>query len=532
MKLFQALVLALLLSYSVLAVEAKEVGASEISLHLQWIITGDVDGLKTFKTFGFPNTSFQSTSIESNTPYTVEKDSFGNDVLVFTWTSAGEKDIDLRVVADVNYDALRQKVSLQEADQYAELTDLIVVDNSIATQEKLLSQGAQSNFEKLARFTDWVHNAITYDDSFWQKQPTTQDIFRSRRGVCNQYAHLDMALLRSANIPARFVAGWVYSGTAWGPHAWLEAYVNGEWVPADATYGEAGALDGTHVVFAYGMDQSDIKEQLTRGMSMRKIQSLEFVSFVKPRKYFDVSLKTPLSVGSSASEKLVVSLSNNEPREIALPVILIVPTQPPELAITLAEPNQRLVYLPPRGVVKVEWNALFPKLEDNFVYNFSVQARVWGEKKESSVAGESNVQTLQKQALVLLKLESIQSDSDSKLAVTLTNAGNQPAAANVSVTLGSEIQDQEISLSQGEEKTLLFSFSKNNPEKSGVLKVSSASGEILQPFELGEAITPKPSSGVVETLSDNLTVIIAAVVVLLALLAYAMLKSRTPPSAT
>lgn len=531
MKPLPALVLALLLSYSVFAVEAKEVGSSEISLHLQWVITGDVAGPKTFKTFGFPNTTFQTTNLESNMPYSVEKDEFGNDVLVFNWDSNGDRTIDLRVLADVNYDSSRQQASLQEANRYAELTDLIVVDNSIATQEKLLSQDAQSNFEKLVRFTDWVHNAITYDDSFWQKQPTSQEVFRTRRGVCNQYSHLDMALLRSANIPARFVAGWVYSGKDWGPHAWLEAYINGEWVPADATYGEAGELDGTHVVFAYGMDQNDIKEQLTRGLSMHKIQSLEFVSFDKPRKYFDVSLKAPLSVGSSASEKITVSLVNNDRREVALPVILIVPTQPPELAVKLAEPNQKLVYLPSRGSAKIEWNALFPTLEDNFVYNFSVQAHVWGEEKDAAIAGESKVDVPQKQVVVLTKLESVQSDSDPRLSVTLTNAGNQPAAANVSVTLGTEAREQDISLSAGEEKTLSFSFSKSNSQKNGVLRVVTASGEIIQPFELGEALVPKHSSGVVETLNSNITAIIAAVIILLALLAYALLKNRSQPAA-
>ena len=68
------------------------------------------------------------------------------------------------------------------------------------------------------------------------------------RGVCQDFAHLGIAVLRAAGIPARYASGYLYPDELGGvigethqgeSHAWLEAWV-GDWHPLDPTSGSAG----------------------------------------------------------------------------------------------------------------------------------------------------------------------------------------------------------------------------------------------------------------------------------------------------
>ncbi|MCA9052400.1 MAG: transglutaminase family protein [Planctomycetaceae bacterium] len=71
---------------------------------------------------------------------------------------------------------------------------------------------------------------------------TASEVVRSREGDCTEHAVLLTALLRARKIPARTVVGLVYWGeySAFAGHAWAEAWLNGRWVPLDATQAQGG----------------------------------------------------------------------------------------------------------------------------------------------------------------------------------------------------------------------------------------------------------------------------------------------------
>ena len=485
----------LLLPTLALAVDSKDVGSANIAMDLRWNIAGEVPGTKMLKTFGYPNNTFQTVSLSSNSSYRVEKDQFGNGLLVFEWTESGPRTIQLNVSAQVDFDTHWAKAEADDAEKFASNTKLVSVDDSIATQASLLSQGASSDFEKLTRFTEWVYNVLEYDDSFWLRQPTSPEIFVERKGVCNQYSHLDMALLRAQGIPSRFVAGWVYSGKEWGPHAWTEALIDGKWIPADATYNEVDTLDGSHVVFAYGFDQADIKEELTRGLNMNKTQEIDFVFFEKPRAFFKLSATAPSQVGSNASEKLTVRLANGDSKPHAVPLSLFVPSEPKELEIKIVgSPASKLVFLPAKGERQVSWDLLFPTLEESFIYNFTLQVSSFGLKEKIFVKGEAGVQEQIKKRVLLESIESVQGLSETTVTVAIANAGNAPAQAQVSLTLGNVTRTQPVSLASGESKRVEFVFSRPLSGKQGLLTINSSSAISTHPFEIVEApeLLPPP----------------------------------------
>ncbi len=477
------------------AVDSKDVGSANIGMDLRWNIEGEAPGKKVLKTFSYPNTTSQAVSLYSNTSYSVEKDAFGNDILVFEWTENEPRTIQLNVNAQVNFDTNWENAGKGDAEKFSSNTKLVSVDDSIATQASLLSQGASSDFEKLVRFTEWVYNSMAYDDSFWLRQPSSPEIFVERKGVCNQYSHLDMALLRAQGIPSRFVAGWVYSGKAWGPHAWTEVLIGGKWVPADATYNEVDTLDGSHVIFAYGYDQADIKEELTRGLTMSKQQEIDFASFEKPRKFFKLSATAPESVGSNASEKITVRLENGDTKPHAVPLSLFVPSDPKELEIKIVgSPSSKLVFLPPKGERVVSWDLLFPRLKENFIYNFTLQVSSFGVKEKVSVKGEPGVTEQIKRLVLLESIESVQALSQTTVTATIANAGNAPAQAQVTMTLGNVTQSKSVSLAQGESKPVEFVFARPLSGKKGVLTINASSAVSVNQFEIVEApeLLPPP----------------------------------------
>ena len=64
---------------------------------------------------------------------------------------------------------------------------------------------------------------------------TAADVFRSRQGVCRDFAHLGISFCRALNIPCRYVFGYISEVGVAAPvepmdfAAWFEAYLDGGW---------------------------------------------------------------------------------------------------------------------------------------------------------------------------------------------------------------------------------------------------------------------------------------------------------------
>jgi transglutaminase-like putative cysteine protease len=89
--------------------------------------------------------------------------------------------------------------------------------------------------------------------------PVTQ-VFQSRRGVCQDFAHFTIACLRSLGLAARYVSGYLRSGDLVGgeaSHAWVSVFCPGlGWLDLDPTNDQL--VNGNHVTLACGRDYSDV----------------------------------------------------------------------------------------------------------------------------------------------------------------------------------------------------------------------------------------------------------------------------------
>ncbi len=75
---------------------------------------------------------------------------------------------------------------------------------------------------------------------FSQAFDTAADVMRSGEGDCTEHAVLLAALARARGIPARVAIGLVYSKQSFLYHMWTELYVEGQWIPMDATLAQGG----------------------------------------------------------------------------------------------------------------------------------------------------------------------------------------------------------------------------------------------------------------------------------------------------
>ena len=99
-------------------------------------------------------------------------------------------------------------------------------------------QGKTSDMEKAQAICRWVRASLTYDTDGYSPFPI--DTFRSRRGVCLNYAVLASTLIRLAGIPSVVVDGYrgdlktvSASNLRYAGHAWLYAHIGDEWVMFD-----------------------------------------------------------------------------------------------------------------------------------------------------------------------------------------------------------------------------------------------------------------------------------------------------------
>jgi transglutaminase-like putative cysteine protease len=109
----------------------------------------------------------------------------------------------------------------------------------------------------------WVHDALDYAPGSTAVETSAVEAWRARRGVCQDFSHLAVTLLRTLAIPARYVSGYLHHNEVASPgdhtvgesHAWFEAWIGGWWA-IDPT-NEVTVGPG-HVMVAHGRDYSDV----------------------------------------------------------------------------------------------------------------------------------------------------------------------------------------------------------------------------------------------------------------------------------
>ncbi|MGN0281817.1 MAG: transglutaminase domain-containing protein [Prevotella sp.] len=117
----------------------------------------------------------------------------------------------------------------------------------------MLFSEKMSTTDKAMAICHYVYGLMTYMPLSTTIDTPVSEVFRLRRGVCQDYAHLMIALCRLSSIPARYVCGFVV-GTG-ETHAWVEVHDGYSWIGFDPTFDLRIAYG--YVKLAHGRDASD-----------------------------------------------------------------------------------------------------------------------------------------------------------------------------------------------------------------------------------------------------------------------------------
>jgi transglutaminase-like putative cysteine protease len=118
-------------------------------------------------------------------------------------------------------------------------------------------------FEAVVAAANWVHGELDYVPGTTGVHSSGLDALREGKGVCQDFAHLTLILLRSMGIPTRYVSGYLHPKPKAGvgdtidgqSHAWIQAWTGGWWNydPTNDT-----EINEQYVSVGVGRDYSDV----------------------------------------------------------------------------------------------------------------------------------------------------------------------------------------------------------------------------------------------------------------------------------
>jgi transglutaminase-like putative cysteine protease len=129
-------------------------------------------------------------------------------------------------------------------------------------------------FEASLDLTKRIHADFKFDSTATDISTPIHQVLATRRGVCQDFAHLMIGCLRSLGLAARYVSGYILTNPPPGKprligadasHAWVSVYCPlAGWIDFDPT--NQCVVDRDHITLAWGRDFSDIT--LIRGVML------------------------------------------------------------------------------------------------------------------------------------------------------------------------------------------------------------------------------------------------------------------------
>jgi transglutaminase-like putative cysteine protease len=215
---------------------------------------------------------------------TPDTDYFGNVVHFFTLEEAHLR-LSVSALSEVeltpfeppalalspSWDSVRDRLRRERSVEGLRAYELTLDSPHVRKAENLLEY-AQPSFpvgrpllEAVFELTRRIREDFKYEPGSTTIATPLDRVMEARRGVCQDFAHLELGMLRSLGLPARYVSGYVHTNPAPGrvrltgadaSHAWLSAWCPGfGYVDFDPTNGSIPTDE--HVTLAWGRDFSD-----------------------------------------------------------------------------------------------------------------------------------------------------------------------------------------------------------------------------------------------------------------------------------
>jgi len=217
------------------------------------------------------------------TPVSTYHDYFGNQVTFYSHTLRHERltitnNLTVRTTEvprpvdalEVPIAEVRQLFSARLTDifDYLQPTPAVPTGNTAMEWARRYFPGDAPLGEALETLNRAIHEKFRYEPGSTDNSTPLATVWKQRAGVCQDFAHVMLSILRTAGIPARYVCGYIESEPAkpkpdapklvgWiATHAWVEVLTPGMvWVALDPTNDQW--CGPRHVTVSYGRDFAD-----------------------------------------------------------------------------------------------------------------------------------------------------------------------------------------------------------------------------------------------------------------------------------
>ncbi|HEX8546149.1 MAG TPA: transglutaminase family protein [Cytophagaceae bacterium] len=218
----------------------------------------------------------QEIKVTANPYISVSHDGFGNKFGMFSLRgSFNELSIDSEVVVstverDVVADVCRtwqnwDDVNLLSIDNsfqvFLNQKDFIGIKEIISVVQSF-NVRSKMPFQVIKEFNSYIYHNFHYNTGVTSVFTTLAQVWNMKAGVCQDFAHILIVMLRLINIPARYVSGYICPNKNGmrgdgASHAWVEAYLPYYgWLGVDPT--NNCLVNEKHVRLAVGRDYNDI----------------------------------------------------------------------------------------------------------------------------------------------------------------------------------------------------------------------------------------------------------------------------------
>ncbi len=182
--------------------------------------------------------------------------------LEVTSSSVVETDIDQMPDGDVTWEDLQSAAVVDRFDEVLAPTHYTPASKRIArVGQRIIKNHAPRDAVTAA--AHWVRSELKYVSGTTGVHSSGVDALREGKGVCQDFAHLTLILLRSMGVPARYVSGYLHpkrkaaiGDTIDGQsHAWVQAWTGGWWNydPTNDT-----PINEQYISVGVGRDYSDV----------------------------------------------------------------------------------------------------------------------------------------------------------------------------------------------------------------------------------------------------------------------------------
>ncbi|HZJ17115.1 MAG TPA: transglutaminase family protein [Chthoniobacteraceae bacterium] len=158
---------------------------------------------------------------------------------------------------------------LAEIFHFTQPTPVIEITRESVQWAKKYLRGSMPLGASLQALTEAIYAEFKYKSGATENTTPLAEIWRKKVGVCQDFAHIGLSILRAAGLPARYVCGYIETDpprnpdgtvrrlTGWiATHAWIEVLAPGMvWVALDPT--NCQWVDERYVAVSFGRDYKD-----------------------------------------------------------------------------------------------------------------------------------------------------------------------------------------------------------------------------------------------------------------------------------